>query len=361
MNLKDERNNNIQVIRLLAAFFVMAGHMGVLIGGIVPGVFFDSAHAVGIKIFFLLGGYLITASWMKDRHVMSYAVKRIFRILPELIFYVLVMTFVLGPFLSFLPFKEYLMHVQVREYLKNIFFYIGFVLPGVFAENIYPHTVNGSLWSLPVEMVMYVMVPIILELTGIFKKYRNQILVFVSLLAIAGMQYARKVVFADSLPVIYHIDLKQAFLVIPFYLIGCIYTIPAVKKRLNLQAASVLLLLSMCIDRQGIVGEITEYIVLSYFIFSLAFSAEPFFAEKMKKLDISYGMFLWGFPIQQIVVQFFVKHHLTVNYMLCLVVSLAVTALFAMVSAKFIGKPAVKLSKKCLQYIGKREGERSRR
>jgi peptidoglycan/LPS O-acetylase OafA/YrhL len=47
--------------------------------------------------------------------------------------------------------------------LKNIALYINYYLPGLFESNVYPGAVNGSLWSLPAEFVMYLLVPILIS------------------------------------------------------------------------------------------------------------------------------------------------------------------------------------------------------
>ncbi|MCX4198562.1 hypothetical protein OMR07_26260 [Methylobacterium organophilum] len=54
-------------------------------------------------------------------------------------------------------------------YLQNILLVTRYELPGVFTGNIYPDVVNGSLWTLPLEVLMYIGV-MILGLTGFLKR-----------------------------------------------------------------------------------------------------------------------------------------------------------------------------------------------
>ena len=51
-------NNNFSTIRLMAAFLVFAGHMYVLMGMESPFIMLQSIHRMGVKIFFICGGYL---------------------------------------------------------------------------------------------------------------------------------------------------------------------------------------------------------------------------------------------------------------------------------------------------------------
>ena len=71
----ESRQNNFNIIRFVAAIMVMAGHMGSLTGTPPLGFLGLSINAEGIAIFFLIGGYLITKSWLADPHPLRYAVK----------------------------------------------------------------------------------------------------------------------------------------------------------------------------------------------------------------------------------------------------------------------------------------------
>lgn len=160
------RSNNFNILRFLAALMVMAGHMGYILGTSVPQLWGEQIQVLGVRIFFLIGGFLITKSWLSDPHFLRYSVKRCSRIWPALIVYVLFVTFIAGPFITSLTVREYFFNSGITRYLKNILFYIEYNLPGVFYTNPYPYAVNGSLWTLPVEMLMYLAVPFIIIISG---------------------------------------------------------------------------------------------------------------------------------------------------------------------------------------------------
>src|SRR5690606_33949106 len=82
--------------------------------------------------------------------------------LPGLAFVVLFCAYVLGPVVTSLPVAEYYAHPGVPTYLWNLRFFAVFSLPGTFTGNPVPHAVNGSLWSLPIEVLMYGVLPVVL-------------------------------------------------------------------------------------------------------------------------------------------------------------------------------------------------------
>lgn len=62
------RENNFAALRLIAALMVISGHMGYIVGSSIPTLFGRQIQSLGVYIFFLIGGYLITKSWMSDPH-----------------------------------------------------------------------------------------------------------------------------------------------------------------------------------------------------------------------------------------------------------------------------------------------------
>ena len=160
------RDNNFNLIRFMAALCVMIGHMSFIAPGPLYIFLGNGIQIMGVRTIFLLGGYLISKSWSSDPHVLRYAVKRAFRIWPALIVFTLGVTLVAGPILSVLPAGEYFRNPATWQYLGAIGFYISYGLPGVFADAPYAGVVNGSLWTMPLEVALYVLVPLVLWLVS---------------------------------------------------------------------------------------------------------------------------------------------------------------------------------------------------
>src|SRR5581483_536908 len=161
---KDSAHHNIfDFVRLIGAALVIYGHAFVLTGSAPPAFLGNGVHTIGVKIFFVVSGYLVAQSWLRDRNLVRFVCRRVLRIFPALAAVVLLTVAVLGPVMTSLPLAAYFSAPAVPLYLRNILLYINYGLPGVFLHNTYPSAVNGSLWSLPAEVSLYLLTPLMLS------------------------------------------------------------------------------------------------------------------------------------------------------------------------------------------------------
>ncbi len=77
--------NNFNIIRFIAAFMVIHGHMSVIMGQPKLLIVGSYVSTFGVRIFFVISGYLITKSYLSDNHFGRYMIRRTFRIFPALI------------------------------------------------------------------------------------------------------------------------------------------------------------------------------------------------------------------------------------------------------------------------------------
>ena len=156
-----DRCNNITALRLAAATLVVLSHSYRLAAGTADPLMTWTAKAtfgsVGVWIFFLLSGFLISASLDRGHGVWAYAEARVLRIVPALALVLIAAAFVLGPLVTTQPLWTYFSGPEVWQYVwRNLLFDTQYLLPGVFEDNPYPATVNGSLWTLRIEVYMYI-------------------------------------------------------------------------------------------------------------------------------------------------------------------------------------------------------------
>lgn len=265
--LSDRQNNNFNAIRMLAAFAVLAGHAWPLTGHEPPVLI----HAYGVWAFFALSGYLITAS-MGRRDPIDYIVARALRILPALVVCVTLTVLVLGPLITTTP-DVYFQHPFTRQFwlwnislIKDVQF-----LPGVFLDNPYPGVVNGSLWTIPWEVRCYIIV-LCCGLLG-----RLQLVPFV---------VATWIVARDEFD-------HKSLMLASFALGSALYSFAAKPRLLWLLVFSAL----SCLD------EIFLVPALALGVLYLGQLDGPWIAYN-KIGDYSYGLYLWAFPVQQIVSSF---------------------------------------------------------
>ena len=356
------RNHGVTLIRLAAALMVLSGHMSYIMGLTPIFVFGQAVQGLGVKIFFLLGGVFITKSWLSDPNPLRYVVKRFFRIWPPLAIYVILATFVFGPFLTRFSVSEYYFSPSILAYLDNLRFYIGYVLPGVFETNPYPNAVNGSLWTLPVEVFMYMVIPftVFALLKGVKSKITRMIVSALLCVAVCSIQMVFSF-FPGARLVIYATDWVSALAVIPFYFIGMFYALfeSDIEKRLNLPIAILLMIVFSCFDFQGIVYTAFFYLVFSYLVLSLAFGTHiNFHGGWTQNLEISYGIYLWGFFIQQTIEHIIIKLGISLTFTMELLLCTILSAGFAWLSMKFVEEPAQKLCKKVLIRIPNKKESR---
>ncbi|MEO3945597.1 acyltransferase [Gorillibacterium sp. CAU 1737] len=339
--IPSHRENNLNLLRFLAALMVIIGHMYHILGLPVLTLGGQAVSTIGVEIFFLISGYLITESFMRDSNIIRYGLRRFFRIIPGLTALILITVFVMGPLVTTLGVKEYLLNSNTLFYLRNIILFPVYSLPGVFADNLYPNAVNGSLWTLIVEVLMYILLPVVLFLGSLLKRRKLIIVLFTLALVVT------RVVLMEFYPtlriIFYGTSLFDVFTLAPYFFVGVLFTFPEVKKILNIQIASILLLSLFVIQISYVKTEMLMLLVLSYFVFSFAFSPKPAFRKWFFKNDYSYGMYLYAFPVQQLLASNHASFQFTFNVYLML--TIGITFVCAYLSWHVVEKPAQVLGK----------------
>ena len=133
-----------------------------------------------VKVFFIMSGFLIFYSYIKNPNLKNYIRKRTKRILPPYLL-VVILCFIIGSFITNLRITEYLQSGESYSYLINNILFLNFLqptLPGVF-ENNPIQAVNGSLWTMKVEIMFYISVPIVFYLLKKYNKLWVMIGIFV--------------------------------------------------------------------------------------------------------------------------------------------------------------------------------------
>ena len=151
------RPNNFDLLRFVAATLVLIDHSFVLTGrhGL-PGPFvYETLGGFAVAVFFIISGFLVAGSWQRTPDLGTYAAKRALRIVPAYAAVIALCALVLGPLVTELSLGRYFGHPQTWSYFWNLtFFRLHYSLPGVFSGNPFPHAVNGSIWTLPIEIKM---------------------------------------------------------------------------------------------------------------------------------------------------------------------------------------------------------------
>lgn len=293
-----DRNNNFDFLRILAASMVVVGHAYPLKGNIasIPGLAFFPVHELAVIIFFSISGFLVTKSLLFSPNLLSFARKRLLRILPALIFVVLSSSLVLGPVVSNMGVAAYFGNEGWFRYFANILFYPVYSLPGVFGNLPYPNAVNGSLWTLPVEVACYVLIAV--GLAGFSRIPRIGVFIITVALGVTGIflhSSELRVVFYGS-------ELGSSSAIAAYFFSGSlVYLFTRNDSSLLRLDLAIMLLIALIFLAQvsTVFAQVFAIFAVPYLIISFGVSRTPIVMRFGRFGDPSYGLYLWAWPVQQ--------------------------------------------------------------
>lgn len=286
--------NNFNFLRLLFACSVMCNHYSDLTG---QNWWIPISSPMAFHGFFFISGFLIVRSFYHSHSLKDYFLKRAKRILPAYILVVLLCAFGLF-FLSDLSAGQYFSSSVFLKYLAANLSFMNFIqpsLPGVFTGNL-ETAVNGSLWTIKVEILLYLSVPLIVYLVR--RSDKRIVFLLIYLFAIIfnrSMNYLYLTTGND----VYEMLTRQVFSQASFFVVGAFllfYFHFFFKYRLVLLLTAIPFILFRS-------NEIISWffpLAWGIVIFTIAFSL-PFFNKAGKYGDFSYGVYLFHFPVIQVV------------------------------------------------------------
>ncbi len=295
----DTKRNNFDFVRLFFALSVVLAHSGHLSDN--PSYnstmrFFPGPLA--IDVFFVISGFLIFMSFEHSRSLKDYTVRRLRRIYPAYIAVVLVCAFS-GFFLSTASLREYF-SVDWLKYVAANLTFMNFLhpeLPGLFTDNVF-QAVNGSLWTLKVEAMFYIAVPFFVLL---LRKY-NKLMVMILI-------YAASVIYHLSFDAlhertgsfIYYQFRKQLPGQMSLFISGAFlyYYFEFFRRHATaiVIAAITGFALALFFDACYFLRSISIAVIVVYVALCLRY-----LGNWGKYGDITYGVYIWHFPIIQVLV-----------------------------------------------------------
>lgn len=298
----NRKTNNFDLLRLLFAIIVAVFHLSELSKiELLSGIKTYLSPGVAIDSFFVISGFLIFMSYESSKSLENYASKRLRRIFPG---YITVILFC-SVFFYFISSKPDFVSYFNIELLKYIFFNVltlNFLhpsLPGVFENHQFP-VVNGALWTIKIEVMFYIAVPLIVYIIS-----KSNKLVVIASIYIISILYSYVMVYLN-LNLGSEIFLKlerQLPGQLAFFISGVAiyyYYEDFHNYRFKLLAMSVLVLL------------INSYVTQVYLLYPASLAIIVlYFATIFKYLgnfgkygDLSFGVYIWHFPIIQILLTY---------------------------------------------------------
>jgi peptidoglycan/LPS O-acetylase OafA/YrhL len=298
------QKNNFDFLRFGFALTVVLAHVYELSGHISQLSYLAGWDSfIAVAGFFIISGFLITQSYSRSKNLKDYFEKRAKRLLPAYIFIILVCAMGLSAISTF-KFSAYFLDSALYKYILFNATFLNFLhpcLPGVFNNNAMC-AINGSLWTIKIEVSFYIVLPILFHYINRSKK---KYLLLISMYVIALIyNYALYKVFQNGTNKdnLYFTLTHQLPSLMPYFIAGMALhfyfdEIMKFKNKLILAALAIF----------GIEYlfnyEIFRPIALAIIVFYLAYSFKPF-NNWGKFGDFSYGIYLFHFPIIQIFVYY---------------------------------------------------------
>jgi peptidoglycan/LPS O-acetylase OafA/YrhL len=246
-----------------------------------------------LPLFFALSGFLVAGSLLRTR-LHQFVLLRVLRIVPALAAEITLSALLIGLAFTTLPWRDYIMNREFVVYFLNIIGYIHYQLPGVFATNSWANVMNAQLWTIPFELYCYLAL-LFLALFKLITRRRA----FVLLVVVATAALTVHDLFWTPMGQTWHISGRA--LVLCFLAAVALYL-----YRDQLPYST----------RWGIVSAVVAAVLLqipydlpTYFaVFPVAYLSVWLGLMSPPRIpfgDLSYGVYLFHFPIEQSVAHLF--------------------------------------------------------
>lgn len=297
--------NNFDFLRFFFAVAVILSHSYALLWG---GKYEPFMRITGGQVnlgqlavdsFFIISGFLVTHSWLRSTSTLSYFKKRALRIYPAFVVAVLLTALIVFPLASTSGFHVYsqIKPVSLATHVARL---QGYELPGLFPNN-RSHAVNGSLWSISYEFWCYVGIALI-GLCGILKRPWAVVTIFCVAIAISVVFLAWKLTPGGKfLGVIFGYPPFWARL-LPYYLAGTLFYLyrNAIRYSGWMAALAVAAIAIGSVVPFGL--SLALPVAWTYLLFWFAFHPAIRLHRWARFGDFSYGIYLFAFPIQQLLI-----------------------------------------------------------
>ena len=330
--MKGDRGNSYDLQRHLAALLVLYSHHFALRGSVEPTApFWDTYGFVAVAVFFSISGYFMPASFKRSGNFVEFSKRRLRRLLPGMMVCSFLMTYVLGVIYTNEPKWSYLTSPWAWVTFLKYSAFLGRAIPGVFQNYIYPNAVNGSLWTLPVECMCYITIGVALSFSQSWKVLLG---LFVgSILGTASLVHTGTGFSFYGVPLNYLCMFGICFSG------GALLSITKDTWYSSRWLLSIFAITCMFL----MPGKLEYSVVGAFGITIMVAVIGESFSEKIinGKFDISYGMYIYGFPIQQIVI-----NEVTHRFWPSMVISIALAVAAGYLSYRFVEKPFLRNGRK---------------
>lgn len=300
------RGNNFNLLRFILASLVLLSHSAELIDGnrnreILTRIFGTiSFGELAVNGFFILSGFLILQSWLRTPNTFEFLKKRILRIYPGFIAASLISAFMVGPLGS--NAVKYFSQFDVKAFISRVVILHIPQIPPVFKGTVFPG-VNTSMWTIEYEFRCYLLIAI-LGVCGIFRTKFLFIFFGIATLILSLIPEVTSQITFRGVNYLFANPVELTRFVAFFFSGACFYYYrDYIKYKVKwLLIAGVSLIICMFQIR---VAQLGIAVFGAYLLFGFAFAQISFLKSFNSYPDISYGLYLYGWPTQKLLLWYF--------------------------------------------------------
>ena len=323
-------NNNIDLLRLLAALLVVWAHAPALFG--LPAFWIPAPHGMyagrlGVAIFFFLSGMLVCNSLVTKKNVWAFVWARFMRIYPAFFVMLIFSVFLIGPVYTTLNAGQYFSSSETWHFFfRNIILSIQYHLPGVWESRL-NIGINASTWTIPIEVGCYICLLFSFLLCNKLKINHWVFFVLAMVFSIIPIKWLLPIM-GINYTIIDQVDIFC-------FAIGAIMAVYKEQIVLDKKILSISLLICVLLWRcENVICYLYPVVVSLVLIYST--SIKPLLRLHLKH-DISYGIYIWHWPICQILY----THLHSINVYIFFVIVLIITSIIAYLSAIIVEEPCI--------------------
>lgn len=336
------RRNNFGALRLILALFVLLSHTFAAYYGddSAQEILLRASHAqmdlgaFAVNAFFAISGYLITLSWLRTPRMKTFLMKRVLRIYPGFIVASIVSLLVIAPLAG--------AHWSVAFAPKQILYSIVRLMllsapkaPGSFA-GVPQDVLNMSLWTIRYEFICYLLVPLLVVLLSKSGYVRSGITILY--LALLGWHASQGSYLVNTgsldFPIIGSFDIWPKFLA--YFVGGMVLAFNADRIPFRHWIAALSLAAMVATAIYGKYFFIVTAVAGMYLVYYAAYQQNVKLFHIGEKVDLSYGVYLYAWPVQNLLVYHFKP---TIGAWTTAAITLFITLMLAALSWYLIEAP----------------------
>ncbi len=334
-------DNCFNFIRHLAALMVIYSHHYALSGRPEPTFFgLFSLGTLSVVIFFSISGYLITQSFESSQSTIEYAKKRFFRIFPGLAVCLIFTLYICGGIFGKMGFAEWIISPEPIKTFIRVMLFTGFGVVGVTPHGMnyftstyhLKNTMNGSLWTLFFEIFEYVLIASALSLF----RNKNMAVLLPFFFAMFLLIFCLKVNITNLLIT------SVGLLTLPF----CGGALLFVNKDKWIGKKTIrwmMFFIPWGLFYLSSLNQINNHIFSPIAICLLTIVIGETLKDRLikERFDFSYGIYIYAFPVQQIII-----NEMNIGFFASMLLTVLVAVILGAISWFVIEKPIIDWSRR---------------